>query len=288
VPDQLKQSEAIDQLAAALSLAQGEIEDAAKDSVNPHFKSRYADLASVRAAIRGPFAAHGLAVTQFPIETASGGLGLATMLLHKSGQWLCGITPLVGRLDQPQAVGSALTYARRYGLSAVTGVATDDDDGEATRTADRAPREHAPSVPFEPRPAPKREAATDVRPLSKLLNDRINAKNDEWARIERRDNIPNNHQRLVTNIDRAVQALTTMAVKAEAIPLTEVERPETGKRDPILCRQALARLMAREPEWVGKALDAYLAKKWEEARQAVAHLTADPDVDYPPEPGMAG
>jgi hypothetical protein len=284
----LKMSEATDKLAAALAQAQGEIEDAAKDSLNPHFKSRYADLASVRAAIRAPFAAHGLAVPQFMIGLDGGGLGLATLLKHSSGQWICGITPLVGRLDQMQSLGSAVTYARRYALMAVAGIASDDDDGEATRTAGPAPREHAPSVPFEPRPAPKRELPTDVRPLSKLLNDRINAMNDEWARLERKEGTPENQRRLVTNIDRAVQALTTMAVKAEAIPLTEVERPETGKRDPILCRQAMARLMAREPEWVGKALDAYLAKKWEEARQAVAHLTADPDVDYPPEPGMAG
>lgn len=129
----MRQSETLTELFSALSLAQGEIEDAKKDSTNPHFKSKYADLASVRAAIRDPFAKHGLAISQWP-RTSDKAVEVETVLSHKSGQFIAETLSCPLAAMTAQAIGSALTYLRRYSMMAVSGIAPDDDDGnEATR-----------------------------------------------------------------------------------------------------------------------------------------------------------
>lgn len=133
VPDSVfgvRSSLTISKLAEALSKAQGEMEAAAKDSTNPHFKSAYADLASVWAAVRGPLSRNGLAVCQFP--SSEGAIAkVVTMLTHSSGEWTASELKIKSQSDSAQNIGSAITYARRYSLMAVCGIAPDDDDGNA-------------------------------------------------------------------------------------------------------------------------------------------------------------
>lgn len=126
----MQSSESINELAKALSAAQGEITGALKDSANPFFKSKYSDLASCWDACRSALSKNGLAVSQFPTTEATGTY-LVTSLLHSSGQWMRSSLVLQPKDDSPQAMGSALTYARRYALCAVVGVAQVDDDGNA-------------------------------------------------------------------------------------------------------------------------------------------------------------
>ncbi len=124
------QTESIEKLAAALAKAQGEIGSAAKNAENPHFRSKYADLASVVEAIREPFALNGLAYQQ-PYRNIDGQLSIVTRIIHASGQWVedDGVPLLLSKQDM-QGIGSASTYARRYGLMAAAGVApAEDDDG---------------------------------------------------------------------------------------------------------------------------------------------------------------
>jgi hypothetical protein len=123
-------SEQINELAAALAKAQGQIEGAKKDSINPHFKNRYADLASVWDACREALTTNGLSVVQ-SAENCEAGYGVTTMLLHTSGQWMRGTLYLKPAKDDPQGAGSALTYARRYALAAMIGIAPEDDDANA-------------------------------------------------------------------------------------------------------------------------------------------------------------
>ena len=125
----MKQSDSITKLAGALHKAQSEMGGAVKDSNNPFFKSKYADLTSVIKAIKKPFADNGLSFVQFPITTPEGA-GVVTRLMHVSGEWLQSefTLPLVKR--DPQAAGSALTYARRYALAAMVGIPAVDDDAE--------------------------------------------------------------------------------------------------------------------------------------------------------------
>lgn len=131
----MNQSALLNELGTALAKAQGEIQGAPKDSRNPFFNSSYADLKSVWEAIRIPFSKHGLSVIQTNKESSNVGTTVVvTTLLHSSGQWIRGELPITPVKGDPQALGSALTYGRRYALAAIAGVYQSDDDGEvATR-----------------------------------------------------------------------------------------------------------------------------------------------------------
>ena len=126
----MERSENINELAAALAKAQGAMSHAVKDSLNPGYKSRYADLASVWEACRKPLADNGLSVTQLP-EPAETGLRLNTILMHTSGQFISSQIQMPLMKADPQGYGSALTYARRYALAAIVGVYQDDDDANS-------------------------------------------------------------------------------------------------------------------------------------------------------------
>lgn len=126
----IKASNRFDALATALALAQGQIEHAGKTSVNPHFKSKYADLAEVWDACRKPLSDNKLSIIQAP--SAKGAeVSISTMLMHSSGQFIISALTMLARDAGPQAIGSCITYGRRYSLMAIVGVAPDDDDGNA-------------------------------------------------------------------------------------------------------------------------------------------------------------
>lgn len=126
----MKMSETIAQLAEALSKAQGQIDDATKTGVNPHFRSKYADLAAVRSVIREPLAVNDISIIQAP-RTLDGEVEVETMLLHKSGEYISETLRLpVGKWDA-HGIGSGISYARRYGLMSILALAADDDDGNA-------------------------------------------------------------------------------------------------------------------------------------------------------------
>lgn len=126
------QSEHINELAAALSKAQAGITGALKDSANPFFKSKYADLASCWDACRKQLTDNGLSVIQ-TTEVQDGHVVVVTTLAHSSGQWMRGVLPVKAKDDGAQAQGSGITYARRYALAAIVGLAQIDDDAEAAQ-----------------------------------------------------------------------------------------------------------------------------------------------------------
>ena len=134
-------SEQIDQIAPALLAAQKEINNASKDAKNPHFRSSYASLGSVIEAVKEPLNRQGIAVLQ-SLSEGNDGLYLSSRLLHTSGQWIedTAFTPLP-KAD-PQGVGSATTYLRRYSLAALLCITQEDDDGNAARptTPQAAPK----------------------------------------------------------------------------------------------------------------------------------------------------
>lgn len=126
----MQTSEQINELAAALARAQAVMEGASKDATNPHFRSRYATLASVWEAARKPLTAHGLAVIQ-TTRAEGPAVTVETMLAHQSGQWVRDALTTTARDAGPQSVGSAISYLRRYALAAMVGIAPEDDDAEA-------------------------------------------------------------------------------------------------------------------------------------------------------------
>lgn len=157
----MESSESIAALAAALSAAQGEMAGAKKDSENPHFRSKYADLASIWDAARPVLPKHGLAVMQLPEPVETGYLGLTTILTHSSGEFVRSMAVVPLPKNDPQGYGSALTYTRRYSLAAILGIAPEDDDAEAATSRGNGAQRHgdapqssrAPSVPSAPKPA---------------------------------------------------------------------------------------------------------------------------------------
>jgi hypothetical protein len=135
----MKTSEKLDKLAPALTKAQAEMGGAVKESSNPFFKSKYADLTSVWKACKEALHSNGFSVVQSPI-TKESRLGVSTMLLHESGQYITDdYTLSVKKQNDPQADGSSITYARRYALAAFVGVCPVDDDAEAAMLRNRKP-----------------------------------------------------------------------------------------------------------------------------------------------------
>lgn len=127
----MNRSESIVKLTTALVDIQGKLRGYAEDSDNPYFESKYGDLTSVWAAIRAPLSANGLAVIQTLGECEDPqSVAVTTTLAHTSGEWVSSTVRMKADRPGPQAIGSAITYARRYALAAIVGIAPADDDGE--------------------------------------------------------------------------------------------------------------------------------------------------------------
>ena len=149
-------------LYTALVKCQSQIKTALKDSKNPHFKSSYADLTSVMLACKDALAANDLAVLQLSRIHESGAPVLVTRIIHTSGEHIEGEFPLVCKdPNDPQKLGSAVTYARRYALSAALGITADDDDGQAAAG-------HTPAPAPKPQAKPAGNAMADLFAAHKL------------------------------------------------------------------------------------------------------------------------
>ena len=150
----MEHSEQTAELFAALSKAQAMMGAAPKDGRNPHFKSSYATLASCIDAMRAPFASNGLAFVQAPTLDGEA-VSVETILIHASGQWMRSkLSARPQKLDS-QAIGSTVSYLKRYGLMAMAGLPSADDDAEASM-------ERPISVPAASKPVP----ATTVTPTA--------------------------------------------------------------------------------------------------------------------------
>ena len=126
----MEKSDSIKSLAIAMCKAQSEMGGAHKGANNPFFKSKYADLGSVIEVVKEPFANNGLSYVQFPINDGDK-IGVETILMHESGEWLSGSFTVKATKQDAQGAGSVITYCKRYGLQAVAGIPSEDDDGNA-------------------------------------------------------------------------------------------------------------------------------------------------------------
>jgi hypothetical protein len=183
----LRMSPTVGKLAAALASAQAEMDGAAKDSTNPHFRSKYADLSSIRDACR-PLAKHGLAFLQ-PTRADGPHVTVTTVLIHSSGEWISEDLTLTAGANTPQAVGSAITYGRRYGLAAMVGIAPEDDDGEAAEPRNATPLSVPAPAPRAPAKPPKATAPVKFDSwwagLALVAEDGIDALLEAWQKSGR-------------------------------------------------------------------------------------------------------
>jgi ERF superfamily len=182
------QSEHINELMTALAKAQGQMEAAITDSSNPHFKSKYADLASVWEACRDPLSKNGLGVTQ-TLDFLGEKQVLVTTLGHTSGQWIKSCIALPIQKNGPHELGSCITYCRRYSLAAIVGISPEDDDGNTAQKSYDKPKKEVeqPKVIIEPKPE-ERTVITEA----------------DWDRLQRlvdKLNDPDRIRRLVLAVD---------------------------------------------------------------------------------------
>jgi len=132
----MEKSESIVELAKALVATQATLTAAKKRSDNPFFHSSYADLATIWEVCRKPLSSNGLAVIQ-TTDIVNDQIILETTLLHISGQWISGKLAIKPVKPDPQGIGSAITYARRYALAAMIGITAEDEDDDAEKAMGR-------------------------------------------------------------------------------------------------------------------------------------------------------
>lgn len=225
----MNKSESIAELSKALSKAQAMMKPAAKDSENPHFRSKYADLASCWDAARGPLSANDLAVIQTcDIPEQGAGVIVETTVTHATGEYITGRMFVPVTKYDAQGIGSALTYGRRYGFCAAIGMVADEDDDANSAVGKKAVTETKPKTP-----APPAEPPTD-------------SKDPEYL-----DRIKNELRRLFGDDKKAaldkIEELT--AFKGKDGQTVEGVRDFTklkGKRLEILCHN-LEKIQIREP-----------------------------------------
>ena len=139
----MKKSETLTEFSKAFAKTQQEMKQPLKDANNPFFKSKYVPLENVVEAITESASKNGLSFTQFPSSDEAGNVTVGTLVMHSSGEWI-EYDPIKMKpvKNDPQSIGSAITYAKRYALSAIFGITSDqDDDGnEATQTKKQQPK----------------------------------------------------------------------------------------------------------------------------------------------------
>ena len=171
----VRHSDEFAELAKALVAAQADLEPVTKDSLNPHFKSKYVSLDAIVEAVRKPLADRGLAIVQGACTpNGDAALTVETLLIHTSGEWMSNTVVVPMAKIDPQGAGGALTYGRRYGLSALLSLATEEDDDANAATAKPAavPPKRAPAKPAagaQPAKAEPKATAGQVADIEALV-----------------------------------------------------------------------------------------------------------------------
>lgn len=251
----MKTSSSIGAIAPALVAASAELGPVVKDSVNPAFRNRYASLDAIMEQIRPVLARHGLAVIQSGTtpETIDGRLmsvGVETMILHKSGEWVSSGVILPVEKPTSQGVGSALSYGRRYGLSAVLGLTAEDDDGQAASArpvASSAPVASAAVSAVASEPGKRLYEQVPDTPRAKPFSGDVDEamrwklpfKKSKWHGVAladipeqdlesllgflRRD--PDKFKDIIARVETVLEAWTGMAANADAEAREQLDEP---------------------------------------------------------------
>jgi hypothetical protein len=177
---EMEHSTTLGALAKALAGAQLRLKDAKKDATNPHFRNRYASLASVREALSAVLPECGLSYVQSFEPHGDAGVCIVTTLLHESGEWIRSRLYLPVSKKDAQGFGSAISYGRRYSLAAIVGIATDDDDDAevAVRVTPKAPASEPAVSNVSPLPnweASAKKSLEDAKSMGEL--------NQQWSAV---------------------------------------------------------------------------------------------------------
>lgn len=215
-----RRSESIVNFAAAFAKAQSKMSNAAKDSANPFFHSKYADLASVRDACMEHLNLNGIGVMQFPRQFDMEGnvfVEIETLLTHETGEWFADslTLPVTPKYDKDtkaeyvdaQAIGSAITYGRRYALAAMCGVAPEEDDGNGASAKGH-------------NVAPKKAAAADLRQKALTILDVASRQGTDAYKLAW-ESLSNDMRKLVVDDHNKVFKLQAIEADRRATPVNE-------------------------------------------------------------------
>ena len=225
----LTHSEEMDKIAPALAQLQSKLGNVARDAENPHFRHGYTSLPAFLEAVRGPLGEHGFSLSQHPGIDDLGHVIVETFLLHESGQWLRSVAASPAVKAEPQAIGSAITYLRRYALTSVLNIAQDDDDAEQARP--RAQRQNSGrSQRQAPPAAPPEEQRDDGELTSKEIGDAMREMNLSVGDVAHTYGIPAQGEPVVIHIRGLVQAGETLGTVLRRVALDRTARLEEAKR----------------------------------------------------------
>jgi hypothetical protein len=291
-PNGLESSPALDKLLPALLEVQREIAPAKKTALNPHFKTRYADLAEIWDTCSGPLQEHGFVVLN-PIA----GQRISCILAHQSGQWIRSwleipttkklATPLNAEPVPltPQDLGGVITYYRRYLLSALLAIVTEDDDANAASGRARETNGHA----RQPRPANGREPGPATKPAPEgpretwaaWIARTVRTANDNWRNEQMMEGIAQEDAVDLVNQHQVLNEVCTRAITAGLIDAGAIATP-AGKRDRAKTLEAVSRLFAARPRGVQKTVEGYLTEKRNElrAKSGLPNPDADEVLDH--------
>jgi hypothetical protein len=244
----MNRSESIKELATALATAQGEMRGAVKDTANAFFKSKYADLSSVVDAIRAPLSNNGLSFVQAVVPSDADEICVETFLMHTSGEWLSGgVLALPVIKADAQGYGSAMTYARRYSLSALVGIAPEDDDGNAAAGAKPAARAVEPKQEG-PKQYPDADFTKNYKTWEKLISSGRKSGDEMIDMIQTKGILSDDQKAKLKAIKRVrtvedVIAAMRSAADADALATIVLEQvkdlPETSRADVMLVAEQL-------------------------------------------------
>jgi len=165
----MNKSESIENLAKALAIFQSQVENPANTATNPYYKSKYAPLSEVLNVVRPVLSKNGLSILQNQITDENGKLGVTTLLMHSSGEFIeSDIIYATPEKNTPQGLGSVSTYLRRYQISSVLGIASEDDDDGNSNEGDKKPDKKTDKTPIK-NDVPV-TTAKEISPEDRVLN----------------------------------------------------------------------------------------------------------------------
>ena len=209
----MQKSESISKIMPALLKAQSAMGGAKKGASNPFFKSKYADLGAVLEACKDLLNDNGITILQPHGLYASGGAYVQTLLVHESGEYVGSETPVIcAKQNDPQALGSAITYARRYGLQSLLSMPAEDDDGESAM--DRgAPRQGKKVNDEVKAPVQKRaEASAKATAMGRVPEERSATISPPSSTSEEAPSDRETLNQLITNTGKVLNAKKTLLV----------------------------------------------------------------------------
>jgi hypothetical protein len=186
-------SENMGNIAAALCQFQATVTNPKKDSDNPFFKSKYADLDEIIKAIRPAMEKSGLSFIQNPAKDETGSIGVYTMLLHKSGEYIIFDPVLVPVTKKDaQGIGAAMTYARRYSLGAALGIATDEDDDANSIVPDKQPQQPTKRKQYQ-----QKQQSNQQPTKNQSTTDSTDKQRKRFFAITNKKNLTDKHQKFL-------------------------------------------------------------------------------------------